>query len=56
MKTLQGHGNLQSLIDLINGANSNGTHSNSRDWLILNVHGVNVHPLMNKRMLYLKDV
>ena len=31
-KTLQSHGNLQSLTDLINGANSNGTHSNSRDW------------------------
>ena len=30
-KTLQSHGNLQSLADLINGANSNGIHSNSRE-------------------------
>ena len=37
MKTLQSHGNLQSLTDLINGANI-GTHSSSRD--ILNVHDV----------------
>ena len=31
-KTLQSHGKLQSLTDLIHGANID-THSNSRDWL-----------------------
>ena len=38
-KTLQSHGKLQSLTDLIHGANID-THSNSRDWLFMNVHDV----------------
>ena len=54
-KTLRSHGNLQSLTDLINGANI-GTHSNSRDWLFWMFMMSKINPLMNKRMLFLKDV
>ena len=55
MKTLQSHGNLQSLTDLINGANI-GTHSNSRDWLFWMFMMSKINPLMNKSVLFWKDV
>ena len=50
MKTLRSHGNLQSLTDLINGANI-GTHSNSRDWLFWMFMMSKINPLMKKSVL-----
>ena len=55
MKTLRGHGNLQSLTDLINGANI-GTHWNSRDWLFWMFMMSKINPLMNKSVLFSKAV
>ena len=54
-KTLQSHGKLQSLTDLIHGANID-THSNSRDWLFWMFMMSKINPLMNKSMLFWKDV
>ena len=54
-KTLRNHGNLQSLADLINGANI-GNHSNSRDWLFWMFIMTKMNPLMNRSMLFWKRV
>ena len=53
-KALQSHGKLQSLTDLIHGANID-THSNSRDWLFWMFMMSKINPLMNKCMLFWKD-
>ena len=50
-KTLQSHGKLQSLTDLIHGANVD-TYSNSRDWLFWMFMMSKINPLMNKSILY----
>ena len=55
MKTLRSHGNLQSLTDLINGANI-GTHSNSRDYLFWMFMMSKMNPLMNNSMQFWKHV
>ena len=55
MKTLQSHGNLQSLTDLINGANI-GTHWDSREWLFWMFIMSKMNPLTNKGMLFWKHV
>ena len=54
-KTLQSHGKLQSLTDLIHGANID-THSNSRDWLFWMFIMSKINPLMNKSVLFWKDM
>ena len=54
-KTLQSHGKLQSLTDLIHGANID-THSNSRDWLFWMFIMSKINPLTNKCVLFWKDV
>ena len=53
-KTLQSYENLRSLIDL-SGANI-GIHSNSRDWLFWMFMVSKINPLMNKNVLFWKDV
>ena len=53
-KILQSHENLWSLTD-ISGANI-GIHSNSRDWLFLMFMMPKINPLMNKSLLFWKDV
>ena len=53
-KTLQSHENIWSLTDL-SGANI-GIHSNSRDWLFWMFIMPKINPLMNKSLLFWKDV
>ena len=53
-KTLWSHENLQSLTDL-SGANI-GIHSNSRDWLFWMFIMPKINPLMNKSLLFWKDL
>ena len=52
--TLRSHENFQSLTDL-SGANI-GIHSNSRDWLFWMFMMSKINPLMNKSVLFWKDV
>ena len=53
-KSLRSHEKLQSLTNL-SGTNI-GIHSNSRDWLFLMFMLSKIKPLMNKSMLFWKDV
>ena len=53
-KTLQSHENIWSLTDL-SGANI-GIHSKSRDWLFWMFIMPKINPLMNKSLLFWKDV
>ena len=53
-ETLQSHEKLRSLIDL-SGVNI-GVHSNSRDWLFWMFMLSKINPLMNKSMLFWRDV
>ena len=53
-KRLEGHENLESLTDL-SGANF-GIDSNSRDWLFWMFMMSKINPLMNKSVLFSKDV
>ena len=53
-KTLRSHENFWSLTDL-SGANI-GIHSNSRDWLFWMFMMSKINPLMNKSLLFWKDV
>ena len=53
-KILRSYENLRSLPDL-SGANT-GIDSNSRDWLFLILTMSKINPLLNKRMLFWKDL